>query len=151
MKKRDSKELAKEFNELRQKNQGKTFLGSEMQKMLNKYGFNSYLVSALRQQKVFNILPCGASKLYSFREEPLHYTAMEIAMKEAYNMYKKYYIKKTSSSNEAPKAELTPEEQAIRFLKNQGFQLKKCVGFDESSFSKDYPELYKKYLKYESV
>lgn len=142
------KDLTQTFNELRQNNKGKTFLGSEFQKLMTKYGFNSYLISALRKGNTFNIIPSGASKLYSFKEEPLHITAMEYAVKEARAASQKYY-----TSKKAPKQEvvLTDEEKAVKLLKEQGYQLKKCVGFDEERFKKECPQLYAKYLTYESI
>jgi hypothetical protein len=49
------------------------------------------------------------------------------------------------------KKNLSFEEECAEYLRKQGYQLKKCVGFDEDSFKKDYPQLYEKYLIYENV
>lgn len=43
------------------------------------------------------------------------------------------------------------EEECAAYLKQQGYQLKKFVGFDEDAFKKDYPQIYQKYLIYEQV
>lgn len=56
--------------------------------------------------------------------------------------------KKESSIN---KKGMSFEEECAQYLRNQGYKLKKCVGFDEDAFKKDYPQLYEKYLIYENV
>lgn len=43
------------------------------------------------------------------------------------------------------------EEECAEYLRKQGYQLKKCIGFDEDAFKKDYPQLWSKYLIYEEV
>lgn len=43
------------------------------------------------------------------------------------------------------------ESECAAYLKQQGYKLKRCIGFDEESFKKDYPQLYQKYLIYENV
>jgi hypothetical protein len=43
------------------------------------------------------------------------------------------------------------EEECATYLKQQGYKLRKCVGFDEDAFKKDYPQLWSKYLIYENV
>ena len=46
---------------------------------------------------------------------------------------------------------LSFEEECAEYLRKQGYQLRKCVGFDEEAFKKDYPQLWEKYLIYEEV
>jgi hypothetical protein len=55
--------------------------------------------------------------------------------------------KKTISS----KKDMSFEEECAEYLRKQGYQLKKCIGFDEDTFKKDYPQIWKKYLIYEEV
>jgi len=43
------------------------------------------------------------------------------------------------------------EEGCVEYLRKQGYKLKKCIGFDEDAFKKDYPQIYQKYLIYENV
>lgn len=54
-------------------------------------------------------------------------------------------------NKKATNQQLSFEEECSEYLKSQGYQLKKCVGFDEEAFKTDYPELYQKYLIYESI
>jgi len=61
------------------------------------------------------------------------------------------YEKKSSSPIQKPANTTSLEEDCVKYLKEAGYQLRKCIGFDEDSFKKDYPELYQKYLRYESI
>ena len=56
-----------------------------------------------------------------------------------------------SQKDNAPKKDMSFEEECAEYLRKQGYQLKKCIGFDEDAFKKDYPQLYEKYLMYENV
>ena len=40
--------------------------------------------------------------------------------------------------------------QSVLNISN-GYKLKKCIGFDEDAFKKDYPQIWAKYLIYENV
>ena len=145
MKKRlNSRELVKSFNELRLANQGKTFTGKELDQLLNRYSFSMDLVLALkRNSNVFDSVRSGTSKLFSFRKDPLFIDTMEHIVKDMRDHRIGEYKKETPN--------LSEEEKALALLKNQGYQIKKLVGFDESRFKKENPELYKKYLVYEYI
>lgn len=145
MKKRklDPKELTKEFNELRLKNVGKTFLSSELDELLHRFGFNQNLIWEMKRQKFFMCIQSKQSKIYQFREEPLFWINMNDALRE----YRRKLKKKT---NEEP-VNLTPEEASIKLLKEKGYKIKVNKGFDLEAFKKDYPELFKQYQKYEYV
>ena len=137
-KKLNVNEMVQNFNVLRQKTENKTFSGKELDVYLNKYGFNRVIVRALKKLKAFECVKSGTSKLYSFKKEPLYVGKMS----EALSMYR---------SESTKKKEKTEEEQALSILKNSGYQIRKCVGFDVKKFEKENPDLYSKYLIYEIV
>jgi hypothetical protein len=60
-----------------------------------------------------------------------------------------------SDKKETPKVSIEKdgdfESECAEYLKSKGYQLKKCLGFDEDAFKKDYPQIYQKYLIYESI
>ena len=143
MKKRlDAKELVKEFNQLRTAQTGKTFTGAELDKLLNKYGFAWDLCLALKRANVFDSIKSGVTKLFSFKKDPLFVDRMEQIVKDM-------QLHRKGGHKEVPT--LSKEEEALQFLKKSGYQIKKLVGFDESRFAKENPELYQKYLVYEYV
>lgn len=57
----------------------------------------------------------------------------------------------SSQKDNTSKKNMSFEEECADYLRKQGYQLKKCVGFDEDAFKKDYPQIYQKYLIYENV
>ena len=142
MKRLNAKELTLEFNDLRLKNQGREFTGTQLNEFLHKYGFNDDLIYFMKKQDVFNVskVSGSATKLYKFKEEPLYHRGMERII----NDWRKTTNKKSPKS-------LSEEEVSIQNLKNKGYQIQKLIGFDESRFAKENPELYKKYLVYEFV
>lgn len=145
MKKLKTDELLKDFNSLREKYQEKTFSGKEIQDLLKKYNFNHVLVNILKKKNVFLSQRIGTSILYNFRKEPLYIGKLEEVIKD-YRIVAKRYNNPTKITEE----EHSPEEKALELLKAQGYQIRKCMGFDLDTFAKENPELYKKYLVYES-
>ena len=145
MKKRlDCKELTKEFNELRQNNLGKTFTGKELDQLLLKYGFSGYILAALKKQFAFDSYKVGNSKLFSFKKDPFHFDRMQ-------DVLRYYNEHRTKHQPKGTPKELTEEEKAISLLRAQGYEMRKCIGFDLETFQKENPEMYKKYLLYETV
>lgn len=144
MKKLNGKELAKEFNELRIREQGKTFLGSELDKLLNKYGFSNSMILALKNSKVFDYVQSGPSKLFSFKSDPLYHQKMEDIISLARSKY-------SYGRNKKELPELTDEEKAVALLSKKGYQIRVLRGFDEVRFAKENPEMYQKYLVYEDI
>ena len=146
--KKEAMEYAETFNKLRQNQVGKTFLGKELDTLLKKYGFNAYLISELKRMHQFEMLQSGTSRLYQFKEKnPTGYEMMQTCIKVA--RQRMCEAKKKPAPQEI--TQLTPEENAVKLLKEQGYQLKKCVGFDLERFQKECPQIYQQYLKYEYI
>jgi hypothetical protein len=49
------------------------------------------------------------------------------------------------------KKDLPFEEECINYLKARGYEIKRCVKFDEDRFAEEHSDLYKKYLVYECI
>ena len=146
--KQEAMEYARTFNDLRQKQEGKTFLGKELDALLKKYGFNAYLISELKKMHQFEMIQSGTSRLYQFKPKiSTGYEMMQTCIKLA--RQRMCEAKKKPASKEI--TQLTPEEEAVKLLKEQGYQLKKCVGFDLERFQKECPQIYQKYLRYECI
>ena len=146
MKRLDAKELTLEFNDLRQKNQGREFTATQLNEFMHRHGFNDDLTYFMKKQGVFNVskVSGSATKLYKFKEEPLYHKGMDRII----NDWRKTTNRRSVTKKEEP---LSEEEVSIQNLKNKGYQIQKLIGFDESRFAKENPELYRKYLIYESV
>lgn len=141
MKKLNAQELVKEFNQLRNREKGKTYTGKDLDTLLQKYGFNLRLLAEMKKAHVFISFRSGATKLFQFKEHPLFIDKME-------EILKNYRTNVSKPKEEVP---VTPEDSALNLLKSKGYSIKKCLGFDEKKFAEDHPELYKKYLIYKDI
>ena len=147
-KKINTEEVSAKYNSVRDKNQGKKLSNEQVINLLKEAGISGSMAAkivannTLLQQ--FKREGCGRGKHvgYIFPYNPIHKTWFENWI------YPKH-------STEKPKISIDKDEdfeaECAAYLKQQGYQLKKCVGFDEGAFKKDYPQLYEKYLIYENV
>ena len=142
MKKLDPKELTADFNAVAQKHKCETFLAEDLNKLLEKY-FSRSLIYAMKRANLFIVVRTGVNKLYQFKEEPLYFQKMDKILSDWRDHNKK------QSVGEEPV--LDEREKAIALLKKEGIVMKKCIGFNEELFSKEHPELYRKYLMYEEI
>lgn len=137
--------LCKAYNTLRQEKGGQKLIGSQVEDLLSKEGISRWIVTKMLQNPTFftKVKREGKGKCvgYIFQHDPVHISIFKNWLKDQKSVSKKEETKKT----------LTLEEECVQYLANQGYVLQKCVGFDEESFKKDYPQLYQKYLKYEKV
>ena len=107
-------------------------------------GFNNNvaykIISSFEKEKM------GTTTLYSIPSQPIYIKRLEgyykSVNKEAYD---RKNAKKAGIENQSS------EEAALALLASKGYQIRKCMGFDLERFSKENPDLYKKYLKYEII
>lgn len=138
--------LCKAYNTLRQERAGQKLVSSQVEDLLAKEGISRWIVTKMLQNptfftKVKRESGKGRCVGYMFQHDPVHISIFKNWLKDQKSVSKKEETKKT----------LTLEEECVAYLHTQGYTLQKCVGFDEASFKKDYPQLYQKYLRYEKV
>ena len=146
-KKLNPEEISAKYNLVRDKNQGKKFTNEQVIKLLKEAGLSGSMAAkivannTLLQQ--FKRENCGRGKHigYIFPYNPVHKTWFENWIYPKHQEKPKISIERDKDF----------ESECANYLKQQGYQLKRCVGFDEDSFKKDYPQLYEKYLIYENV
>lgn len=146
-KKINTEEVSAKYNSVRDKNKGKKFSNEQVIKLLKEAGLSGSMAikiaanNTLLQQ--FKREGCGRGKHigYIFPYNPVHKTWFENWIYPPYSEKPKVSIERDKDF----------ESECAIYLKQQGYQLKKCVGFDEDAFKKDYPQIYQKYLIYENV
>ena len=145
MKKVNFEEQTRKINEFIQKNQGKSFTGSEIEETLHKLGFNKNIAYKIARS-AFPFEKMGISTLYEVPKKPIYIELIK-------NLYKSVSDsqRKRAQSKKVEVKEQNAEEAALAFLSSKGYQIRKCIGFDLERFAKENPVLYKKYLKYEIV
>ena len=139
--------LCKAYNTLRQEKVGQKLIGSQVENFLTKEGISRWIVTKMLQNPTFFTKvkrEGGQGKCigYMFQSNPVHISLFKNWLKDQ---------KSVSSKKEEVKKTSTLEEDCVVYLRNQGYILQKCVGFDEKAFKEDYPQLYQKYLRYEKV
>ena len=146
-KKLNPEEISAKYNLVRDKNQGKKFSNEQVVKLLKEAGLSGSIAAkivannTLLQQ--FKREGCGRGKHigYIFPYNPVHRTWFENWIYPKHSSEPKISIEKDENF----------ESECANYLKQQGYKLKKCVGFDEDAFKRDYPQLWSKYLIYENV
>lgn len=147
MKKINTEEVSAKYNSVRDKNKGKKFTNEQVIKLLKEAGLSGSIAAkivannTLLQQ--FKREGCGRGKHigYIFPYDPIHKAWFENWIYPKHSEKPKVFINEDKNF----------ESECAAYLKKQGYQLKKCVGFDEDAFKKDYPQLWSKYLIYEEV
>ena len=145
-KKINPEEISAKYNLVRDKNKGKRFSNEQVIKLLKEAGLSGNMAvkitanNTLLQQ--FKREGCGRGKHigYIFPYNPIHKTYFE-----------NWIYPKHSEKPQVSEKDKDFESECATYLKQQGYQLKKCIGFDEEAFKKDYPQLWNKYLIYESI
>lgn len=143
MKKIDIKQVCEAYNTARVQNQGKKFSPEKAKQVLINFGISGNLAkkmisnSTLFQRSQRENQGKGNFKCLIFPYSSIHITWFENWI---------YPVKK-----EEKKQFSSFEEECAEYLKNQGYELKKCLGFDEERFAKENPEMYKSYLIYEKI
>jgi hypothetical protein len=145
-KKINTEEVSAKYNSVREANKGRKLSNEQVIRLLKEAGISQSMAikitanSTLLQQ--FKREGCGRGKHigYIFPYNPVHRTWFENWI------YPKHSEPKISIEKDE-----NFESECANYLKQQGYQLKKCVGFDEDAFKRDYPQLWSKYLIYESV
>jgi hypothetical protein len=133
------------YNTARNENVGKKMPREMVINILKSHGISGSLaIKMIRNDTLFTRFQrenCGKGKHIGFiwPSTPIHI-----------NILRKWLYPPVETQPETKK-NLSFEEECAEYLRKQGYQLKKCVGFDEDSFKKDYPQLYERYLIYENV
>jgi len=146
-KKINTEEISAKYNSVRDKNKGRKFSNEQVIKLLKEAGLSGNMAvkiaanSTLLQQ--FRREGCGRGKHigYIFPYNPIHKTWFENWIYPPHSEKPKVSIEKNKDF----------ESECAAYLKEQGYQLKKCIGFDEDAFKKDYPQIWSKYLIYEEI
>jgi len=136
--------LCKAYNTLRQERVGQKMFGEQIESLLSKEGVTKWIIRKMLQSSTFFTKvkqEKGKCIGYMFQYNPVNIHLFENWLKD----------QKSTSKKEEVKPTLSFEEECVQYLVNQGYTLQKCVGFDEDSFKKDYPQLYQKYLRYEKI
>ena len=137
--------LCKAFNTLRQQYVGQKLISEQIVDMFQKENISKWIIyKMLQNSTLFTKIQKDSDKRcrgYIMPSNPVNIHWFENWLKDQHSTTSKKEEKKT----------LTLEEECIAYLKQQGFQMKKPKGFNVERFSKDYPQLYEKYLEFEIV
>ena len=146
-KKINTEEVSAKYNLVRDKNKGKKFSNEQVIKLLKEAGLSGVMASkivantTLLEKFKREGMGRGNHIGYIFPYNPIHKSWFENWIYPPHSEKPKVSIERDKDF----------ESECAAYLKQQGYQLKKCLGFDEESFKKDYPQIYQKYLIYESV
>lgn len=142
-------QLTKAINELRLSSKNKTFTRGEIYDNLVSIGFNkaiaNYALALLYSEKL------GKAKLYSFNADPIHKSQVEGLFKRYRSTKNQYNYKSRHKGETSVSSEEANEDAMIKYLKARGYQIRKPIGFDLQKFSEMNPDLYKKFIKYETL
>ena len=146
--KKTSKELIEAFNSLRLQYFGERISGEELSHQLKTAGFNAETIGLLKKNKeIFNSeRKFGKPKMFVFIQKPLYIGQLTAILKQAKEL-------KTSYNRNWKKSEKYSftEEEAVEFLKSQGYRLQKEVGLDTEALRKENPKMFEKYLILQTV
>lgn len=145
--------LTKGLNEFRITSGKKQFERKELLQKLEEIGFNK-CIAAYAAAKLFKTEKIGTSKLYQFGENPIHksqISGLYVHYRGTKNDYTARQREKKSSCLSAVNDSLANEKAMIEYLKSKGYQIRKPVGFDEQKFAQMNPELYSRFIKYETL
>lgn len=144
MRKVNIDELTRKLNTFRMEHLNDTFMPYELRVSLYHLGFNQTIVSEL-----IKMFPCeniGGKKLYGVPQDPIFKDKVKQLYEDNREEEKRRrYLRKMGGEVEIS------EEDALSVLQAKGYQIKKPVGFDAHLFQKENPEMYQKYLLYETV
>lgn len=148
------REMTGKLNQLRVNNSDKLYTHNQLFEDLRQIGFATTIAQAI----VGTLIPSekiGRNKFYRFSKDPIHFSKLEEIYRKFRNYSNKSRAKRKNVSLPAErggKCEIEfNQQEAIQKLQAAGYQIRKCVGFDEARFREEHPELYRKYLKYEDL
>ena len=133
------------YNTARTLNAGRKIHREMVIKILKENGISESLAIRMSQNNTlftkFKRENCGRGKHigYIWPSDPIHIRIF------------RDWLYPTNKKTPSTGKKLSFEEECAEYLRKQGYKLKKCIGFDEDSFKKDYPQLWSKYLIYEEV
>ena len=139
-------DLTQKINQFRMEHQGKSYTRQELVNEMYNLGLNkamapTFIANLTLSEKI------GTSKIYMMPKDPIHKSQIE-ALYKHYNILNKARANKKSVVN----TDATSSEEAIiEYLKSKGYQIRKPVGFDEQKFAQMNPELYSRFIKYETL
>jgi len=143
----NTEEVSTKYNLVRDKNKGKKFSNEQVIKLLKEAGLSGSMAikiaanNTLLQQFRREGQGRGKHIGYIFPYNPVHKSWFENWIYPPHSEKPKISVERDKDF----------ESECAAYLKQQGYQLKKCAGFDEESFKKDYPQIWSKYLIYEEV
>lgn len=139
-------EVCKCYNDARTQNSGRKGGAEWAFNILHSFGLSSNMAKRIMREPTL-LVPCkrehagkGNYKGYVFPCTPVHVT-----------WFQNWLTKKEETPKISVEKDENFEKECAIYLKHQGYQLKKCVGFDEDAFKKTYPQLWEKFLIYEEV
>ena len=138
-------DLTQKINQFRMEHQGKSYTRQELIDEMYKIGLNKAIAPAFIAKLVLSE-KVGTSKLYTMPKDPIHKSQIEIL----YGHYNSLNRARAKNGKEDV-SPVIPEEAMIKFLKARGYQIRKPIGFDLEKFSEMNPELYRKFIKYETL
>lgn len=141
------KEICEQYNKARSQNAGRKGSVKWTSDILKSFGIGTNMAKRIMREPTL-LIPCkrenagkGNYKGFIFPYTPVHISWFESWLSD--------------KKKETPKVSIERDEnfetECAVYLKQKGYQLKKCVGFDEDAFKKDYPQIYQKYLIYENI
>lgn len=137
--------LCKAFNALRQQHVGQKLISEQIVDMFQKENISKWVIyKMLQTPTLFTKIQKDSDKRckgYMMPSNPVNIHWFENWLKDQHS---------TTPKKEEEK-KLTLEEECVAYLKSQGFKMQKPRGFNLEKFSKDYPQLYEKYLEFETV
>ena len=139
-------ELSSIINGYRMQHQNETFTSGELASNLVILGFSKNI--AYRIMKFFPSEKVGCSTIYQLPKEPINVNLIANCIKDEKKFMNDYYNKRIHNSRKKKEVDVNVALEAVRAA---GYQIRKIVGFDMERFSKENPEMYRKYLKYEIV
>ena len=146
-KKINTEEVSAKYNSVRENNKGKKFSNEQVVKLLKEAGLSGSMAAkivannTLLQQFKREGMGRGKHIGYIFPYNPVHKTWFENWIYPKHSEKPRIPVDKDKDF----------ESECAAYLKQQGYQLKKCVGFDEEAFKRDYPQIWSKYLIYKEV
>ena len=142
-------DLTQKINQFRMEHQGKSYTRQELVDEMYKIGLNKamapvFVANLVLSEKV------GTSKLYSMPKDPIHKSQIE-ALYKHYNELNRARAKNGIKEDDNISSVMPSEQAMIDYLKARGYQIRKPVGFDLQKFSEMNPELYRRFIKYETL
>ena len=142
-------EKTRALNEFRVEASNKSFTYGELKSIFKERNITNDPMTLSGILRLFPFEKIGKNKIYEVPKNPIHISLVKKIWANRAE-YQKKNIEKKKAINAVHSVEIS-EEAALAVLATKGYQIRKCIGFDLERFSKENPDLYKKYLKYEII